>query len=984
MSNEKIEGRESKVYLAGAFVCLLGVMVIVGWYTSNPLFIQILPTLTPMQFNTALCLSLTGLGILAACRFPNVSGLLGLLVLMIGGLTLSEYIFSIKLGIDELLMSARPFSNVAIPGRPAPNTAFCLVLLGVMLVLRFNFLHFRYKGIVTASLGIFVLTLTSVAIIGYVFGIGVASRWGGWTQMALHTAIGLLVSGGALFYLDWEEFKKDEYAKRTILPVTIVGLGLSLFLILWQVLVYNETNKIHAIIDSKVSVLIAGFNTKLAVYHASLSRMAKRQSADPAPSISSWQEDARNYLNDFGAIEALALYQPDKNSYVVVSKTSMGSAALRQCRASLDAEYKIGSLFLQHETSSLCIPLMIKNKNRTNAYIISIISLRTLIEELMQEASLDNYGLRLSGENQIIYYHDNKAGILLEDWVKDTSIQYQNINLEFQVWPNKMAISELTNNIPIVSFLIGNLVTILLAITIWLLQSTKLNQVKLIESERRARAASHQLKSIMNSSYLSIIAVNLDGIITEFNHAAERMLGYKAEEMIGKNTPVVFHDIEEIKKHSLMLSKQYNISVTPGFQTFIATLPFKEVDEAEWTYIRKDGERIPVLLAVTAIKTEGVVVGYMGIALDISERKALEKMKNEFISVVSHELRTPLTSIHGSISLLVGHVMGELSKEVTDLLNIALHNTERLIRLINDILDIEKMDAGKMEFKKELFDVNQLLEEGVAANRSYGDKFSVKLSFRKSLPQTMVNVDHDRFLQVLTNLISNAIKFSKKDGEVIVSTQLLPNDMVRVKITDQGEGVSETFQKRIFSKFAQADSSMVRGHAGTGLGLSIAKTIVEKMGGTIGYKTKIHEGTTFYFDLPVITKKSIMHPLSQDQGDKKIQVLYVEDDKDLSTVVSTVLKPWCDVFVVDNAKDAKSSADQYHYDVILLDLILSDGLGIDLLPHFKIKEIPVVVFTAFDLPREFSPYAAGFLVKSKTSHEDIIREVKAAAALKTE
>jgi signal transduction histidine kinase len=215
--------------------------------------------------------------------------------------------------------------------------------------------------------------------------------------------------------------------------------------------------------------------------------------------------------------------------------------------------------------------------------------------------------------------------------------------------------------------------------------------------------------------------------------------------------------------------------------------------------------------------------------------------------VVSHELRTPLTSIRGSLGLLAGGAAGDLPEAARSLLDIAASNCERLVRLINDILDMEKIESGKMAFVPEPVALAPLVEQAVLSNRAYAHGFGVEIRIEEAVPGRVL-ADADRLHQVLTNLLSNAARHSPRGAAVEVRVRRAAGRLC-VSVADRGAGIPPEFQPRVFEKFAQADTSSTRREKGTGLGLSISRAIIERHGGRIWFETAPGAGTTFSFEL---------------------------------------------------------------------------------------------------------------------------------------
>lgn len=377
--------------------------------------------------------------------------------------------------------------------------------------------------------------------------------------------------------------------------------------------------------------------------------------------------------------------------------------------------------------------------------------------------------------------------------------------------------------------------------------------------QRDAREAAHllyeqgeRLRLILESADIGIHSVNTDGIILSFNKGAERLFGYHESELVGLATPRVLHVAEEVVADAAALSAEAGETIAPGFDQFARRAgrgPYKR----EWTLVRKDGSRFPGEVTTSTLRNpDGSLRGLMSVITDITERKDAERIKNEFIATVSHELRTPLTSIRGALGLVLGKFGADMPEKVVRLLDTANRNSERLNLLINDILDLEKLDAGKMEFCMAPCDLAELSRQALVANAGYAQQHDVRLAAGDLPAQAMVMADSHRLQQVFANLISNAVKYSPRQEEVTVSV-VADGHGWRVSVRDRGAGIPEAFRARVFERFAQAENSDAREKGGTGLGLAISHAIITRHGGSMDFESQPGKGTIFHFALPAAT-----------------------------------------------------------------------------------------------------------------------------------
>jgi PAS domain S-box-containing protein len=360
--------------------------------------------------------------------------------------------------------------------------------------------------------------------------------------------------------------------------------------------------------------------------------------------------------------------------------------------------------------------------------------------------------------------------------------------------------------------------------------------VELEEARRQVEASGRKLALFAERSPIAVFEFDAHGSILSANPAAETLFGYGAAELIGREgTETLFQTAD--KAQVLERWRELIRSRNPVFGLRAAST-------------RRDGAEIICEWSLTPlVNNVNRVISVIVQGRDITQQLEAERMKQEFTSTLSHELRTPLTSIIGSLQLINSGVLGDMDKDVLELTTIAERNGQRLLDLINDILDVEKIESGKLTLFPEPMLLSDMVTESLTLNQGFADRFKVRLATEGEIPAVKVNADRKRLLQVMTNLLSNAAKFSP-EGSTVAVTMENCGDIVRVAVNDNGPGIPEGFRSRIFGRFAQADMSYTRQKGGTGLGLSICKRLVEMMDGKIGFSDRSGGGTTFWFELP--------------------------------------------------------------------------------------------------------------------------------------
>lgn len=440
------------------------------------------------------------------------------------------------------------------------------------------------------------------------------------------------------------------------------------------------------------------------------------------------------------------------------------------------------------------------------------------------------------------------------------------------------------------------------------------------------RALEIELDRFFRQSLSFMWVATFDGFLRRFNDTWLTVLGYTHDELV--STPYIqfVHPDDRAKVEGALERLQTG----------------RDLTNLEIRMLTKDGDERVILWNGAANPRERQIYAT---GHDITDLKAVDKMKDEFVSTVSHELRTPLTSIKGALGLIRTKTLGTLPADMNMMLDIAYKNCDRLVLLINDILDIEKIEAGKMDFMFEPADIMSIVRNAVAANQAYADQFGVTLSLEAGLERATIRADEGRIMQVMANLLSNAAKFSPEDGKIAIRVER-NGRLIRVSIEDHGPGIPDDFRSRIFEKFSQNDSSDRRKVSGTGLGLNIVRAILERHGGRIDFDTELGKGSTFYFEIPEWINNQPV-----DVANTPHRILICEDDPDVAEILRGIIER-CghSVDIALNAGQALALLEQNSYAGMTLDIVLPDMNGVDFFKQLRAdprtRLLPVIIVSA--------------------------------------
>lgn len=773
-------------------------------------------------------------------------------------------------------------------------------------------------------------------------------------QFALPLLTFVLLAGGSYTLYSTLEQKELGYVRRQL---------------------YEEARKIELLVTSQTDDKVQA-----------LRRMAQRWSIGGGTSRALWQNDARNYTQQLSGLKVMEWVDPSYHVRWVEplhgNESAVGldvrfdeqRARALQGAAEKDSPTLTEPIELVQGYSAFIAYLPLRRDGRFDGLLAGVFSIEEFFASALRSEIKSTYSFAASYGGKT--YFDNGIASAAPDrsWDIETGVRIYDKQWTLRLAPTLEFIESQKTSLPLTLLVAGLLIAALSALSVRYILVSRLRASYLEDSARTLREQQQALRTseemfrtAMDHAPIGKALVLPSGRFMKVNPALCRLLGYSEQELTANDFQSITHP-DDLERDLALLRR-----LLAGEMSSY---------EIEKRYYHKNGQLIWALLSVSLVRRESGEVDYLIVQIhDITERKEMERMKNEFISVVSHELRTPLTSIRGSLGLVLGVRAQELSTKVKSLIEIAYNNCERLVLLINDILDIDKIASGHMRFDFRNEPLAALTLQAVQENEAYARRFDVNIELQPIDPRILVRLDAARYLQVLSNLLSNAAKFSPQGERIQVRAELV-GEHVRISVEDHGSGIPEEFRPRIFGKFSQADASSTRQKGGTGLGLHITKQLVERMDGRVGFDSEVGKGTTFWVEFPAVppapeeSEESVLYYKESELN--RSRVLHIEDDADLSRVLAAALAEEAQVVTAGTLRQAEELLQRQPFAIIILDIGLPDGSGLELLKRLGTltPAPPPVVILSVDLPLpEVRDQVAAVMVKTRTPEDKIVETV---------
>lgn len=721
----------------------------------------------------------------------------------------------------------------------------------------------------------------------------------------------------------------------------------------------REISAIHSSILDRAQNIESVINAQTADKITAIKRMAQRWQVAGGTPENQWRDDAQNYIGQISGLRTVAHINTQAQVTLREPKNDDTAMAVPAGSFAYKNPVLIGAVILAADKKPVLPVYVATYKNGAHdGFIAGFFETYDFFGAMVDHYIRGKYAIIIHDGHTVLYRDTDYRGDILWSWATERTMRFADKLLRLRIIPVQSFVTSQKTALPFIVLVFGLMIGALLSMTVRFILISRIRSDYLKSSEDTFRSA-------MDNAPIGMALLDKNGRWIAVNKALCAMVGYADADLLQAGAAHITPDSDDSMERDMI------------GQLLLGT---RDAYQLEKRMIHRDGHILWALQSVSmARNSDGTVKYFVQQFEDITERKKMDQMKAEFISVISHELRTPLTSIRGSLGLIEGAFAKDLPDRVLSLVSLAHKNCERLILLINDILDLDKIAAGKMRFDMRIENLAKLVTAGVEANSAYAARFNVTFDVGAVPSEIHVRVDANRWHQVFSNLLSNAAKFSPEGGRVAVTCRVM-GQTVRIAVRDKGAGISPEFRSRIFEKFTQADSTITRQKGGTGLGLHISKQIIERMNGRIGFDSVMGGGTTFWFDMPVVRDMAADNQNGHMHENTLPRILHIEDDRDLSAVLHSALADRANLVTATTLRAAEDALTADTYAMVVLDIAMPDGSGLAFLERIRAlagHNVPVIILSAHDMGHSVENDVAAVLIKSRVPETYIVDTILA-------
>ena len=957
--------RYGAVTLASA-AALLGLAVMLGWHFNWPRLIQILPDSAPMQYNTALAFLCSGMGVVTvACGWRKTGVALAAIALLLGLLTLLQYLLDVNLGLDQLIVQSSLTYKTSHPGRMSPLAASCFVLSGLALGLRS--LSSRNHSLLTSSgLVAVVAALAAGVLVVYSAGLVDTVLQAQYTRMAVHTAAGFLLLAAAIYALGWTEGEEDaRWLRQVLVPLSFCMLPATLYL--WAALKVQEQLYNQREVEALAAGLKVAVEERVKANGRGLVRLARRWEFSGGTPRPLWEYDVALWHHELEGIQALEWAdRAHRVQWVIPQKGNESAQGYdlnrdERRREAIERAQASGKLVLsrpialaQGETGLfLCTPVF--RRGQFDGHLLMVYHAQAFFAPILKRFEQPGDSFAFFDGAQELFRHGAARATTDNQSQHEIELNFYDTRLRLVVQPSPARIAQTRSSLP--SFLLwsGLLLSSLIVLLARQLRISKQRAKELQkmyqqlgwEVEERLQSE-ERLRVVVEATPNALLSVEAEGRITLANALATRLFGYTRDELLGQTIelllPPRFH--QPHAKHRAHFLRESRVAAMRGNRELFA--------------LHKDGHEFPVEISLNTLSKEdgGAVLVSIN---DVTERKRTEqalreakeaaehstRAKSLFLANMSHEIRTPLNGVIGMTSLLQ---QANLPPQQVEFVETIRTSGEALLTVINDILDFSKIESGKLNLEEILFDPRACVDEVLAMLAQLAGAKGLELVCLSELPPGLVvRGDEARLRQILVNLVGNAIKFTAA-GEIVLSLEqhaLADNRLeLRCAVRDTGIGIPPEKLPLLFESFSQVDASTSRQFGGTGLGLAISKRLVEMMGGQMGVESCAGQGSTFFFTIIVGLESATELPPEHHKLAGKTVLIAVAHHATRQALAQQVTAFGMQALSAASAQEALTLTTAQPSDITLFDAALAGPARTELLAVLRQAGRPLIVLVS--------------------------------------